>query len=160
VGRGSTFTIRLPLLTTAQSKVACKEPPAAAPAPADPSTIRVLIVDDHRDAADALAKLLTRRGCQVSVAHDGLQGVDLAHQFHPTVLLLDLGLPGLDGYELCRTLRQQEEFKCARFIAISGYAQKSDIEQSRSAGFDAHFAKPVEFSALFAELQAPACARA
>jgi signal transduction histidine kinase len=159
VDRGSTFTIRLPLLTSAQKPGARTEAPTAAPPLADPSSMRVLIVDDHRDAGDALARLLTRRGCQVRVAHDGLQGVDLAHQFHPTVLLLDLGLPGLDGFELCRTLRQQEEFKRARFIAISGYAQKSDIELSRSAGFDAHFAKPVEFSALFAELQAPADAR-
>lgn len=156
VDRGSTFTIRLPLLANAANNgVRRTDAPAAAPSPVDPAAIRVLIVDDHRDAADALARLLTRRGCQVCVAHDGLQGVDLAHQFHPTVLLLDLGLPGLDGYELCRTLRTQEEFKSARFIAISGYAQKSDIELSRSAGFDAHFAKPVEFSALFAELQAP-----
>jgi two-component system CheB/CheR fusion protein len=157
VDRGSTFTIRLPLLTQAPKNGTrgTGGDVAAVPPLVDPSKIRVLIVDDHRDAGDALARLLKRRGCEVCVAHDGLQGVDLAQQFHPTVLLLDLGLPGLDGYELCRTLRAQEEFKSARFIAISGYAQKSDIEQSRSAGFDSHFAKPVEFSALFAELQAP-----
>jgi signal transduction histidine kinase len=163
VDRGSTFTIRLPLAANAGHKgvrTSGSVAPVAGPPPADPATIRVLIVDDHRDAGDALARLLTRRGCQVCVAHDGLEGVDVARQFHPTVLLLDLGLPGLDGYELCRTLRAQEEFKSARFIAISGYAQKSDIELSRSAGFDAHFAKPVEFAELFAELQAPAGARA
>lgn len=153
VDRGSTFTIRLPLLAAAPTNARHPEAPAADPMPVDPSKIRVLIVDDHRDAGEALARLLIRRGCEVCVAHDGLQGVDLAHQFHPTVLLLDLGLPGLDGYELCRTLRAQEEFKAARFIAISGYAQKSDLELSRAAGFDAHFAKPVEFGALFAELQ-------
>lgn len=158
VDRGSAFTIRLPLLAQAPKNGVRADSPATEPPPVDPSTIRVLIVDDHRDAGEALSRLLTRRGCHVRVAHDGLEGAEMAHEFHPTVLLLDLGLPGLDGYELCRTLRAQAEFKSAHFIAISGYAQKSDIEQSRAAGFDAHFAKPVNFPALFRELQALAAA--
>ena len=86
------------------------------------------------------------KGCAVLIQllRRARQAVD------PGARLLLGGLPGLDGYELCRVLRAQEEFKSARFIAISGYAQKSDVELSRSAGFDAHFAKPVEFSTLFA----------
>ena len=114
--------------------------------------VRVLVVDDHVDAADALARLLKRRSCEVRVAHDGPGGIALAREFRPEVLLLDLGLPGLDGYEVARTLRAEPPFAHALIIAISGYAQDSDRERSLAAGFDQHRAKPVDFAALVATI--------
>ena len=159
--RGSTFTVRLPLATEPGSAktptparpeataAPCAVPPETAPA----STIRILVVDDHRDTGDTLMRLLVRRGYEVRIAHDGLEGLAVAREFRPGVLLLDLGLPGLDGYELCRALRAEPEFAAARIIATSGYAQNSDVERSLEAGFDVHFAKPVDLPALIAAFQ-------
>ncbi len=160
-GHGSTFTVRLPLLSdtnqAVESKTAGSEDAAGRCADAEttviPAAIRVLIVDDHRDAGDALSRLLRRRGWEVRTAYDGLEGLTVAREFRPEVLLLDIGLPGIDGYELCRTLRGEPEFAAARFIATSGYTGTSDIERSRAAGFDLHFAKPVDFPMLLAELR-------
>ncbi len=149
--RGSTFIIRLPLAAEppTQGQAAVTPPERGANQSGRVSRpLRVLIVDDHRDAAETLSRLLVRRGCVVRLAHDGVQGLEAAGEFHPEVLLLDLGLPGLDGYELCRTLRAQAELAGARFVAISGYAQKSDVERALASGFDLHFAKPVDFPAL------------
>ena len=111
-------------------------------------TLRVLIVDDHLDAADTLARLLRLRNCEVCIAHDGTRALELARDFHPLVFLLDLGLPGLDGYELARILHADPQFALSHMIAISGYAQESDFARSRDAGFDHHFAKPVNFAEL------------
>ncbi len=152
-GQGSVFTVRLPLIAQQQASTLASEatPAEAAPMETDRpggASIRVLVVDDHRDAGDTLAQLLARRGCEVRVARDGLEGLAAARQFLPEVLLLDLGLPSLDGYELCRTLRGDPAFASSRFIATSGYAQTSDVERSMKAGFDLHFAKPVDFPEL------------
>ena len=144
---GTTFTVRLPL---------ADEMPSAAPARALDSPeihmrserIKVLIVDDHIDGAQTLARLLTRRNCEVRIAHDGQAGVAAAREFHPEVLLLDLGLPGIDGFEVARTLRADPSFAEALFVAISGYAQESDRRKTASAGFSQHCAKPVDFKAL------------
>ncbi|MEO7319341.1 MAG: hybrid sensor histidine kinase/response regulator, partial [Chthoniobacteraceae bacterium] len=160
--RGSTFTVRLPLATdsgiaktpTAGRPEATAEPRAVPPETAPASTIRILVVDDHRDTGETLMRLLVRRGYEVRIAHDGLEGLAMAREFRPEVLLLDLGLPGLDGYELCRALRAESEFAAARIIATSGYAQSSDVERSREAGFDVHFAKPVDLAALIAAFRA------
>ncbi len=149
--KGSTFTVRLPLTKEPAATVL---PAASRPAPPSLSATRVLVVDDHQDAGDALSRLLVRRGCEVRVARDGLEALTAAREFVPTVLLLDLGLPGIDGYELCRTLRAESAFANAHFIATSGYAQTADVERSLAAGFDQHFAKPVDFSELVAALQA------
>ena len=108
---------------------------------------RILLVDDNRDTVHSLSNLLTRRGHEVATAFDGLAGLQLAHEFKPDVMLLDLGLPGLDGYELARRLRA-EGFTKTPIIAISGYAQEGDRKRSRAAGFNYHFAKPVDFEAL------------
>jgi PAS domain S-box-containing protein len=115
-----------------------------------PRPVRVLIVDDHADAAQTLSRLLSRRNCEVRLAHDGPGGVEAAREFSPEVLLLDLGLPGFDGYEVARILRADPVCADALFIAISGYAQDSDRQRSAAAGFQHHCAKPVDFTALLA----------
>ena len=143
---GSTFTVRLPLRpepgTTAEAVTSPVAPDALQ------NALRVLIVDDLVDSAEALARLLSRRNCEVRVAHDGPSGLTAAREFGPDVLLLDLGLPGLNGFDIARTLRAEPAFANTLFIAISGYAQQEDRERSLAAGFDLHFAKPVDIATL------------
>jgi PAS domain S-box-containing protein len=143
---GTTATVRLPSLL---------EWPAAGSAPAahvsdsaPPKPVRVLIVDDHIDAAESLELLLQLRGCETRCAHSGPAGVAAAREFRPEVLLLDLGLPGFDGYEVARILRAEAPFADALFIAISGYAQDSDRQRCLASGFDDHFPKPFDLSKL------------
>jgi signal transduction histidine kinase len=152
VGKGAAFTLRLPLLCQLED-VLPRPSVEAEPAAAEPETTkRVLVVDDNIDAAVALSWLIGQRGHAVRVAHDGPEALKTAADFRPDVLLLDLGLPGIDGYEIARRLRA-DGFESARMIAISGYARDADIEASRRAGFDRHFAKPVEFADLVAALE-------
>jgi len=150
-GMGSTFTVRLPLIDAPAAKGGA---PQAQPPPRLPASLRILIVDDHDDAASTLGRLLTGRGAQIRIAHDGPEGIGLAMEFHPEVLLLDIGLPGCDGYELTRTLRNQPDLKTALFVAVSGYAADADRARSLEAGFDFHFAKPVDFEALLGVIRA------
>jgi PAS domain S-box-containing protein len=145
-GAGSTFTVRLPLIGAPGVKG--RAPQAPAPRPRLPASLRILIVDDHDDAASTLGRLLTGRGAHVRVAHDGPEGIGAAAEFQPQVLLLDIGLPGCDGYELARTLRGRPGLEHALFVAVSGYAADADRAKSLQAGFDFHFAKPVDFDAL------------
>jgi CheY-like chemotaxis protein len=148
---GSTFTVRLPMASDPQAHAAA----VRTECPRElPPGLRVLIVDDHVDTAQALSVLLTRRNCQVCVAHDGPGGILAARELIPEVFLLDLGLPGIDGYEIARTLRSDPEFKNALFVAISGYAQDADHARSLAAGFDHHCAKPVDLPSLLTVIQA------
>jgi CheY-like chemotaxis protein len=117
-------------------------------ATARPKHVRVLIVDDHIDAAESLETLLQRRGCEARRAHSGPAGVAVARDFRPEVLLLDLGLPGFDGYEVARILRAEAAFADALFIAISGYAQDGDRQRCLASGFDDHFPKPLDLMKL------------
>jgi signal transduction histidine kinase len=137
--RGATFTIRLSLA----------EPPAIAmsttPAKVD-SLLRVLIVDDNRDAADSLAMLLQFEGRQTQCAYSGEAALREVAAFDPQLVLLDIGLPGLDGYEVARRLKAAAPK--LRVIALSGYGQVEDRQRSAAAGFDAHLVKPVDLDAL------------
>jgi CheY-like chemotaxis protein len=152
-GRGSTFEIRLPLLNQAALQVSLPEPVEKQDSPVIATAQRVLIVDDNVDAATTLSWLLGAHGYTVEVAHDGPGGLKTAQSFNPDILLLDIGLPGMDGYELARRLRG-DGFKSSLMIAISGYAHEADIERSRAAGFDSHFAKPVDIDHLIESLAA------
>jgi len=143
---GTTVTVRLPLRVA--SDAASSAMAASTASIALPKGIRVLIVDDHKDAATSLSRLLVRRGCDVRCAHTGPHGVEVAHEFHPEVLLLDIGLPDLDGYGVAQMLRAEPAFSRALFIAITGYAQDGDRERCLAAGFDEHFAKPVSITKL------------
>ncbi len=157
LGHGAEFTIRLPALRELEAGSAAPVP--AASVTPDSSARRVLVVDDNLDTVRTLARMLSRRGHEVCMAYDGLGALKAAHDFKPDVFLLDLGLPGIDGYELARRLRA-EGFAGALMIAISGYAQQSDREGSRAAGFDRHFAKPVEFPELLAAIRPASTASA
>jgi CheY-like chemotaxis protein len=147
-GKGSEFTLTLPAPKNIENMT---QPSHPIPPPVQPlvstNPRRILIVDDNRDIAHGLARLLHRRGHAVSVAHDGPSALEEAADSRPDAFLLDLGLPGMDGYELVRELKARG-FSDAIFIAVSGYAQKQDIETSRAAGFDHHVAKPVDINML------------
>jgi CheY-like chemotaxis protein len=138
-GEGSEFTVRLP---------ATEVPPPAPPVPsARPERLekpRILIVDDNRQLTAGLARLLTALGHGVETAHDGPEGIEAARSYRPDVILLDIGLPNMDGYEVARRLRREEDLRDVLIIAISGYGQEEDRRRSREAGMDHHLTKPVD----------------
>lgn len=144
VGRGSTFSVRMPTISAPEPAM-LPQPPEQTEKPSGQR--RILLVDDNQDTVRSLARLLQLRGHEVATAFDGVAALKLAQEFQPDFLLLDLGLPGLDGYELARRLRA-EGFLRTPIVAISGYAQEGDRIRSRQAGFNYHFAKPVDFEAL------------
>jgi CheY-like chemotaxis protein len=111
------------------------------PAPARPGR-RVLLIEDIVDAAHAMRDLLTLDGHDARVAYDGPSGIALAHDFLPEVVFCDIGLPGMDGFEVARTMRADEALRGAYLVALSGYASPADRERSAKAGFDGHLGKP------------------
>jgi PAS domain S-box-containing protein len=149
-GRGSEFVVRLPLST---GPAAADAPAAARPSAA--STLhRILVVDDNADAADTLAMLLRLRGYDVRVARDGPAALDAADEFHPDLVLLDIGLPGMEGYAVARALRSGESSARPRLVALTGYGRDEDRRRSAEAGFDDHLVKPVAPDALLEVLAA------
>jgi CheY-like chemotaxis protein len=150
-GRGARFTVRLPVMHEAEAIAYNPRPPEPLALPG-PSR-RILVVDDNEEAALLLARLLTRRGHEVRTAFDGLASLDIASEFRPEIFLLDIGLPGLDGFNLARRL-QAEGFQNSLFVAISGFAQEQDRERGREAGIAHYFSKPVDFEALMTVLAA------
>jgi CheY-like chemotaxis protein len=111
---------------------------------------RVLVVDDNRDAAESLAMLLQISGCQVALSFDGPEALDVAKTFKPDVVLLDIGMPGMDGYETARQLRASERGSQMLLVALTGWGQKEDVQLATQAGFDKHFTKPIDPAALAA----------
>jgi CheY-like chemotaxis protein len=120
-------------------------PPQAPPAP---KGIRILVVEDDRDSADGLALLLGTMGHECTVARDGVDAVGRAREFAPDVVLLDLGLPVVDGYETCRRLRAEEATRAALIVALTGWGQSDDVRRTREAGFDLHLVKPIDLAQL------------
>lgn len=112
------------------------------------SMIRVLVVDDHDDSRELLASLLELRGYTVQMAADGPEALATAATFLPTVAVLDIGLPGADGYEVARLLRLMPELGALRIVALSGYGNASDRQRSVDAGIDAHIVKPADIASL------------
>jgi PAS domain S-box-containing protein len=153
-GRGSEFIVRLP---AASSSSATETTPVVS-APRESRAARILVVDDHVDTALSLARLLRTRRNIVEVAHEGTGALAAAESFGPDIVLLDLGLPGMDGYEVAERLRGKEEGRRAKIIAISGYGQEEDRRRSAAAGIDHHLVKPVRFSQLETLLAATAAA--
>ena len=138
--KGSEFIVRLPITSaTSRPQVAGdgEEQPAK-------SSHRILVVDDNRDGADSLTLTLQIMGNEVRTAYDGQEGMDTASEFRPGVLLLDIGLPKLNGYEVCRRIREQSWGKDVMLIAITGWGQDDDRRRSKEAGFDHHMVKPVD----------------
>jgi signal transduction histidine kinase/DNA-binding response OmpR family regulator len=141
-GQGSEFSVRLP--APAEPAGTPQAAPAAPGASKPARPLRLLIVEDNHDAAESLALVLDRAGHEVALADDGTQALERANQFRPEAVLLDIGLPGIDGYEVARQFRQCEELKQVPLIAMTGYGQAEDRRRSNEAGFDAHLVKPVD----------------
>lgn len=139
---GAEFLFRLPL----QRVIVAPIPERPAPEGATPR--RILVVDDHRDSADALKRLLDLSGNEVEVAYDGPEGIELAHQFRPEVLICDLGLPGMDGFEVARRLADDPQTESIHLIALTGFGDEDTIRAAREAGFRHHLTKPVETTRL------------
>ncbi|MGH7559486.1 MAG: response regulator [Gemmatimonadales bacterium] len=139
--RGSEFVVRLPCLLEAVAV-----PGEAGSVPVSVPR-RILVVDDSTDAAESLALLLRLKGHTVSIAYDGPHAVELAETERPAVMFLDIGLPGMDGYEVCRRVRQRGLSE-TYIVAMTGYGQERDRERSREAGFDGHTVKPVAMDEL------------
>lgn len=137
IGLGSSFTIRMPLAPPLQL-------PSDAPSQAGGPTPRsILIVDDNVDAADTLAMLLELDGHRVHAVYGAIEALEAAMRLKPDVLFLDIGLPGMDGYEVAQRLRSQSETSILRLVAITGYGQKEDRQRALASGFDDHLVKPV-----------------
>jgi PAS domain S-box-containing protein len=153
-GQGSEFVVRLPAPGTPPPA------PAVVPVPADAAArgLRVLVVDDNVDAAQTLALLLTVDGHCVETASDGIEALACAELWQPDVALLDLGMPRMNGYDLCRALRDRPGGDRLLAVAVSGWGQEQDRQRSAAAGFDAHLVKPVHYEqlvALLAQAMAP-----
>jgi CheY-like chemotaxis protein len=148
-GKGSTFTVRLPAMTAPNPNVGEQIPVITAAG----KPRRVLIVEDNEDAREMLSILLAQDGHEVRVAHDGPSGLQAALTFRPDVGLLDLGLPGFDGYALARSIRAHDEGKQIYLVALTGYGQSEDRVRSEAAGFDAHVVKPLAINQLAQLLQ-------
>ena len=144
-GKGSRFVVSLPQLS--QVPAYAEEDTTQRLSVVEIPSRRVLVVDDNADAADTLADVLRKVGYDVAVAHDAPQALDIAARFRPSIALLDIGLPVMDGYELARHLREQLA-KPPRLVAVSGYGHDADLARSRAAGFEVHLGKPVSMDVL------------
>jgi CheY-like chemotaxis protein len=145
LGKGAEFIVRMPLAVQASGPAA---PIEKADVWAPRSALRILIVDDSRDGADSLAVMLRLLGHESRTAYDGEEAVTRAAEFRPDVVLLDIGLPKLNGYEVCRRIRQQPWGKGIVLFAVTGWGQEEDRRRSREAGFDYHLVKPVDPNGL------------
>lgn len=147
LGLGSEFILRIPLASH-QAPGLRSSIPQERRKPSEGSTRRILLVDDNRDAADSLGTLLKFLGADVKVAYDGQSALEALRICRPTVVLLDIGMPGIDGYEVARRVRQDPEFYHLVLIALTGWGQEEDRRRTRDAGFNHHLVKPVELGAL------------
>lgn len=126
----------------------------AAPAPSESASglagngKRILVVDDNVDAAESAGEILRLLGNEVSVVHDGLAAVSAVEQWHPEVVLLDIGLPGIDGYEVAKRVRQSDFGKEVMLVALTGWGQEQDKQRTSDSGFDQHWVKPVGIDKL------------
>ena len=145
LGKGSEFVVRLPLATDSRASLPelVGAPPRAVQGPT-----RVLVVDDSRDGADSLRVLLELLGAEVRVEYDGPAALDTFGTYQPEIVLLDIGMPGMDGFEVARRLRQRPESQQVTLIALTGWGQEKDRRNSHAAGFDHHLVKPVDIDAL------------
>ncbi len=147
LGKGSEFTVRLP---------AAKRPDTPMPMAkeTDEATgkAHILVVDDNVDTVKGMAILLNLAGHEVVTAHNGPQAIEVARAYRPQFILLDLGLPGMSGYDVAKRLREEDVCKDAVIVAVSGYGQEEDRHRTKAAGFDHHLLKPVSYDELFSLL--------
>lgn len=152
-GRGSRFSIYLPLHESImESTTTAADPRETAPAPASP--LRILVVDDNHDSAESMSLLLQCDGHDVTTAYSGEAALALVETVRPEAILLDIGMPGMMGYEVAQRLRSRASQPAPLLIAVTGYGRDSDVERARAAGFDHHLVKPVDYARLRALLAA------
>jgi CheY-like chemotaxis protein len=149
MNRGSTFVVRLPLPDTPHPSTADDGDDSHTTLPSR----RVLVVDDNFDAAESLGVLLRFLGAEVEVANDGQAALDVLTSFRPELVLLDIGMPGMDGYEVAARIRALPEHQGVTLVALTGWGQSEDRERSHAAGFDRHLVKPIDIETLEALLQ-------
>jgi PAS domain S-box-containing protein len=145
-GRGSEFIIKLPAEAAGSTSVA--EPPKRPANARSGRARRVLVVDDNVDAASMLAALVRQLGHEVEIVHDGSAALQAAEGYRPEVILLDIGMPGMNGFEVARRLRELARIPAVRIVAVTGWGKAEDRERSLEAGFDMHLIKPVELSEI------------
>ncbi len=155
IGKGAEFIVRLPLAPAKVEEKAKVEPPAPAAAPRS-----ILLVDDNVDVVKSLKMLLEMEGHKIGVAYDGRSALEAAAKDAPEVVIMDIGLPDMDGYELARRLRDLEATSKALLIAATGFGQRNDRDRSAKAGIDHHFVKPLDLDALEALLRTAPAGRA
>ena len=150
VGRGCEFRVRLPIAMALGEEVAA---PSAIQAHGHPlAHRRVLVVDDNHDAADSLGMLLEFLGAEVKIVHDGRSALEAMNTFNPSAVLLDLGMPGMNGLEVARRMREDPKFRNTTLVAVTGWGQREDRRRTHEAGFDHHLVKPADLGALQAIL--------
>jgi CheY-like chemotaxis protein len=150
-GRGSAFAVRLPV-PSREGAVEAPQPPGAEPSRS--AARRILVVDDNVDSAESLAMLLELSGHHVQIAHDGAEALAIAERDRPDVVLLDLGMPQMNGFQVCEQLRARPWGKTMLLIAQTGWGTDADRRRTREAGFDGHLVKPVDYRAVLALLEA------
>lgn len=141
-GKGATFTLTLPVEAAVPADAVQRGGQARTP------VRRVLVIEDNVDAAESLREVLELGGHEVEVAYRGPEGLEKARSFRPEVVLCDIGLPGIDGYQVARTMRADPGLARAALVALTGYAGPEDVARSKEAGFDAHLAKPPSMEAI------------
>ncbi len=149
LGRGAEFIVRLPISTAAPST------PAPVPSTSPERPRRILIVDDNTDSADSLSRLQTRRGHLTRTAYTGPDALAAAAEFLPEIVLLDIGLPGMDGFEVARQMKALPALNGVFIIAMSGYGRTEDRAKAKASGFDEYMVKPINLE----ELRKHLCAR-
>src|SRR5690606_6468096 len=149
-GRGSTFSVCLPIAPMEDASGTEQQATGFTP---DLGGKRVLVVDDNRDAAEILSMLLEAYGHSTALAHNGASALDMAHRFNPDLVLLDIGLPDMDGYAVARAMRADPALQHVVIIALTGWGSEEDRRRSREAGFDLHLIKPVASETLSAALE-------
>lgn len=157
VGKGSKFTVRLPRLKATRRRMAVAPDAAALSPPVQPR--RILLVDDNVDALNSMSAYLRVHGHEVAVTPDPTEALKMIESFAPHAAILDIGLPVIDGYELATQLRRKYSSESLLLIALTGYGQAKDVDQSRKAGFDVHLTKPVEMQKLNEALESSAATR-
>jgi CheY-like chemotaxis protein len=151
--QGSTFVVRLPAVDASAATAASDR---SGDAPGTAASLRVLVVDDNRDGAEMLAALLEIDGHVVELAFDGPSALAAAEAFKPDMVLLDIGLPVMNGFDVCQQIRRHEWGQRMNMVALTGWGQESDRARSAAAGFDAHLVKPVDQEALLRVLASTA----
>jgi CheY-like chemotaxis protein len=145
-GKGSRFVVRLPMAAPLDDELEVLRPDGA-PAEAPVPSLRILVADDNKDSADSLQRLLSFSGHEVRVAYDGSAALTVAREFQPRVAVLDIGMPGANGYDVARAIRSRNG-SSVTLIAMTGWGQEADRRRALEAGFDHHLTKPVDLSVL------------